>query len=98
MILALSRFTVKNGMAEDVKRAFRERPHRVEAHAGFVRLEVVSPRDAPEEIWLMTWWTDEASFRAWHGRHLHESHTSIPKGLKLVPQSTELRVLDLVAT
>jgi heme-degrading monooxygenase HmoA len=97
--VALSRFTVANGMAGAVKTAFLDRPHLVDGVPGFIRLEVLSPRDDPREIWLVTFWRDEASFDAWHGSHLrHEAHRGIPRGLKLVPRSFELRRFDLVAT
>lgn len=90
--MALSRFTVANGMEEEVKEAFRNRPRLVEGAPGFVRMEVLCPVDAPAEIWLLTWWSDEASYRSWHHSHLyHDSHAGIPKGLKLVPGATEVR-------
>ena len=88
---ALSRFVVANSMAAEVKAAFRSRPHLVDGAPGFRRMEVISPVDCPEEIWLLTFWTDEASFRTWHHSHLyHEAHQGIPKGLKLVPGSTKI--------
>ncbi len=99
VFIALSRFTVANGMAGKVKDAFVNRPHLVDRAPGFIRLEVMSPCDAPAEIWLFTYWHDEASYRKWHRSHLyHEAHRGIPKGLKLVPRSAELRCFELVAT
>ena len=95
--IALSRFTVANEMTEQVKRAFVERPHLVDEAPGFVRLEVLSPMDNPDEIWLFTYWTDEHSFKVWHHSHLyHKSHKAIPKGLKLVPKSASLRYFEQV--
>ncbi len=41
------------------------------AAAGFV--EVISPVASPEEIWLLTFWADEASFRTWHHSHLYHA-------------------------
>jgi heme-degrading monooxygenase HmoA len=97
--VALSRFTVANGMTAEVKRAFLERPHLVDEAPGFVRMEVMSPVDAPDEIWLLTFWSDEPSFRAWHHGHLYrESHAGIPKGLKLVPKSVEIRYFEHVGS
>lgn len=99
MFLALSRFIVANGMTAEVKAAFANRPHLVDAAQGFVRLDVFSPRDDPDEIWLLTYWTEEAHYRAWHRSHAyHESHAAIPKGLKLVPRSAEIRLFDHVAS
>lgn len=99
MFVALSRFTVMNDMAEQVREAFRGRPHLVDRAPGFVRMEVMSPLEAPKEIWLVTWWTDEASYRSWHrGHDYHEAHQGIPKGLKLVPRSAEIRLFEVFAT
>ena len=88
MIVALSRFTIANGMAEEVRAAFRDRPHLVDAASGFLGMEVMSPFDRPAEIWLVTRWADEPSYRNWHRGHTyHEAHKGIPKGLKLVPEA-----------
>ena len=97
--IALSRFTVANEMTGKVKQAFLERPHLVDDAPGFVRLEVLTPLDNPDEIWLFTYWTDENSFRVWHHSHLyHESHKAIPKGLKLVPKSASIRYFERVCS
>ncbi len=99
MFVALSKFTIANDMAGEVKEAFVSRPHLVEAAPGFVRLDVISPVDDPQEVWLLTYWQDEESFRVWHHGHLyHESHRGIPKGLKLVPRSASLRFFEHVAS
>lgn len=96
---AISRFTIANGMTAEVKVAFRTRPHLVDNAAGFRRMEVISPVDRPEEIWLITFWEDEGSFRIWHRSHLYrDSHKGIPKGLKLVPGETEIRHFEHVAS
>jgi heme oxygenase (mycobilin-producing) len=97
--VALSRFVIANGMTDEVKRAFAERPHLVDEAPGYLRMDVLSPLECPEEIWLVTYWSDEQSFRAWHHSHLyHESHGRIPKGLKLVPRSAELRYFEHVSS
>lgn len=97
--IALSRFTIANGMVDEVRTAFANRPHLVDEVPGFLRMEVMSPQDDPREIWLFTWWRDEHSFRSWHHGHLyHEAHRGIPKGLKLVPGSAQLRRFHLVCT
>lgn len=98
MFVAMSKFAIANGMTAEVKQAFRERPHLVDDAPGFVRMDVISPVDVPEEIWLITYWTDEPSYRTWHRGHTyHASHQGIPKGLKLVPKSTEIRFFEHVS-
>jgi len=96
--VAVSRFSAAQGI-DLVKQAFRGRPHRVDSAAGFVRMDVLSPCDAPNEIWLITYWKDESSYRTWHHSHLYkESHHGIPKGLRLVPKSVSIRFFEHVAS
>ena len=71
----LSRFVVANDMDAKVKQAFIFRPHLVDNAAGFVRMDVLSPEDMPNEIWLMTYWVDIASYRTWHKSHAYHSLT-----------------------
>ena len=98
MFVALSRFTIRNDMAEQVRQAFIARPHLVDAASGFLGMHVMSPIENPSEIWLMTRWADEPSYVAWHKSHSYpDSHKGIPKGLKLVPGSVEIRCFDLFA-
>ena len=97
--VSISRFRVRNGMESDVADAFRARPHLVEDAPGFVRMDVLSPAEDPAEFWLVTYWTDEDSFRAWHHGHaFRESHAAIPKGLKLDAAATELRGFRYVSS
>ena len=98
MFVALSRFQIANGMEGEVKEAFRNRPHLVEDAPGFLRLEVLSPVDHRDEIWLFTYWADEESFRIRHKGHTYrEAHKGIPKGLKLVPKSASIRHFEHVS-
>ena len=98
MFVALSRFTIRNDMAEAVRQAFSGRPHLVDQAQGFLGMQVMSPVENPAEIWLVTRWRDEQSYRTWHKSHdYHASHKGIPKGLKLVPKSAEIRYFDMFA-
>jgi heme-degrading monooxygenase HmoA len=96
MFVAMSRFTVANGMSAEVRDAFMKRPHLVDNAPGFIRMEVWNARDASDEFWLVTYWEDEPTFQEWHRNHRHESHASIPRGLKLVPGSAEVRYFQYV--
>ena len=97
--VALSRFEIRNEMQQEVRAAFLNRPHLVDDAPGFLRMEVLSPQENSGEIWLLTFWTDEESFRTWHHSHLYrESHKGIPKGLKLVPKSVELRFFEHICS
>ncbi len=93
MFTVISKFTVdnKNNMTDSVKNAYCERPHIVENAAGFVRLDVLSPLENPNEIWLITYWADESSFQEWYRTHqFKEAHSKIPAGLKLTSKKTEM--------
>ena len=97
--VALSQFTIANDMVAEVRQAFLDRPHLVDRAPGFLRMEVISPVDASDEIWLLTYWTDETSFRDWHRSHEYrESHGQVPKGLKLVPRSARLRFFEHICS
>ncbi len=98
MIVALSRFTIANDMSEEVRRAFLQRPHLVDTEQGFLGMEVMSPMDNANEIWLLTRWVDAQSYEQWHRGHTyHDSHKGIPKGLKLLSGSTKIRVFEVFA-
>jgi heme-degrading monooxygenase HmoA len=97
--VSLSKFVIANEMTNEVKEAFRHRPHLVDEQPGFVHLDVFSPLDRPEEIWLVTHWIDAESFKLWHQSHLYrDSHRGIPKGLKLMPGETEIRHFEHICS
>lgn len=82
-----------------MKEAFRQRPHMVDAEPGFIWLEVMTPQETPSEFWLLTYWTDEQSFRTWHRGHTyHASHKGIPKGLRLDPKQTQLSFVEHICS
>ena len=99
MFVALSKFVVANEKADCVKEAFRNPPHSVETAPGFERLDVLSPTENPKEIWLLTYWSHRRAFEEWHKSHLYrESHSGIPKGLKLVSKGTTLSPFEHVTS
>jgi heme-degrading monooxygenase HmoA len=92
MFISISSFVIANDMVKEVQEAFHNRPHLVDKAPGFVRMEVFSPQANPHEFWLMSYWTDEESFKAWYKtHHYHDAHAGIPKGVKLVPNSVSVR-------
>lgn len=96
MFVAVSIFEVANGMAEEVKKAFINRPHFVDKAPGFIELKILSPQENLNEIWVTTFWHEESQYQHWYKNHMKESHNNIPKGLKLVPGSTRLRYFEQV--
>jgi len=97
MILAVSRFRVRNGMEKEVEAAFVARPHLVDGAAGFLGMETFTDLRDPTVFHLVTRWTDASSFHAWHSSPAHkQSHQGIPKGLKLDPAYTQVVLLDRI--
>lgn len=93
MVTVISRFRVRNGLEGEVRRAFLERPRRVEGERGFCGLEVLTDASDPSVFVLLTRWTSEPAFRAWHHSDAHHrSHEMIPQGLKLDASFTQLVV------
>jgi heme-degrading monooxygenase HmoA len=99
MFVASSKFVVANEMTAAVKAAFQNRPHLVDTVAGFIRMDVLSPHDNPNEIWLLTYWDTAEQYHHWHrsDQH-HQSHQWIPKGLKLVPEATEIQFFEHIGS
>jgi len=101
MFVVISKFTVGDGgaMTTAVRRAFVDRPHLVDSANGFQRMDVLSPLDHPDEIWLITHWTDQSCFKTWHASHQYQdSHSGIPPGLKLISEKTEMLFFEHVAS
>ena len=99
MFVAVSHFVIANNMVEEVRQAFRNRPHLVDEAEGFIRMEVISPTEQPSAIWLMTYWKDKESFEAWHGSHQYkDSHIGIPAGLKLVPGENRISYFEHICS
>jgi len=97
MIIAMSRFRVKNDREQDVRQAFLDRPRFVDGQTGFLGLEVFQDQTDSAVFYLVTRWSDACSFQTWHSSHAHKhSHELMPKGLKLDSAFTELRILERV--
>ena len=97
--VVISRFKVANGTSQEVRDAFLARPHLVDDVPGFRGMEVLSPTKDPDEFWLLTRWTDDASYRTWHQGHAYrESHKGIPRGLKLDAERTTIMTITSIAS
>lgn len=91
MVVVLSRFRVANGRQADVAAAFVRRPRLVDDVPGFLGLETFTDDQDAAIFYLLTRWTDFDAFRRWHGSAAHrESHSRMPKGLKLDPSFTHV--------
>jgi signal transduction histidine kinase/heme-degrading monooxygenase HmoA len=97
MILAISRFKVSNGMEAEVRAAFLSRPGFVDSARGFLGMETYNAKNDASIFYLVTRWSDQDSFHAWHhSQSHHESHRFIPKGLKLDGSYTQVIELERI--
>ena len=97
MVTVISRFRVRNGLEEGVRKAFLDRPRLVEKAPGFRSLEVLTNNADPSVFLVLTRWSDEESFRAWHRSEAHhQSHELIPKSLKLDSSFTSLTIGNVI--
>ncbi|CAN5461346.1 hypothetical protein BH23ACT6_BH23ACT6_23730 [soil metagenome] len=79
--VALSHVQVPAGGSHELVAAFHARLRAVDAWAGFDRLEVWAAQGDPTRFVMVSWWDDEASFRAYMGSEGHRrSHARIPQG------------------
>jgi heme-degrading monooxygenase HmoA len=98
MLLAISRFKVANGLEEEVKQAFFNRPHLVDTAAGYLGMETFTLQGDATVFYLVTRWTDVERFKTWHTSPAHHaSHKGIPKGLKLDPTFTQITLMERLA-
>ncbi len=81
----MTAFVVASELAVDpvgataLEEAFRDRLGEVEGHPGFQRLEVWRDDHHEGAYTMVTWWDDEASFRAYMGSMAHRrSHARVP--------------------
>ena len=100
MFVVVSKFAFTNDATSvnNMRAAFRDRPHLVENAPGFVRLDVLSPLELPNHIWLLTYWADRSSFDEWFGSHCYKaSHAEIPGGIRLIDPKSEILLFEHIA-
>lgn len=98
MILAISRFRISNGTQSTVAEAFANRVGLVDDQPGFLGMEVFTDTGDDALFYLVTRWTDQASFDSWHHSDAHrQSHRGMPRGMKLDKAHTRLFVMNRIA-
>jgi len=78
VVTVISRFRVRNGLEQEVRRAFLDRPRLVEKAAGFCGLDVLTDDANPSVFLLLTRWTDAPSFQAWYRSEAHHQSALVP--------------------
>ena len=74
MFIAINRMSVPDKFKERFQQAFLDRAQAVDRRPGFVRAEVLKPKEGDEFI-VMTHWQSEEDFNAWVGSpEFHEGH------------------------
>ncbi|WP_278913868.1 antibiotic biosynthesis monooxygenase family protein [Deinococcus wulumuqiensis] len=65
MMTVMNRIGVKPEFAAQFEESFRNRAGLVDGMPGFIRNEVLRPTKPGDPYIVLTYWQDEASFRAW---------------------------------
>ncbi|OIO61261.1 MAG: antibiotic biosynthesis monooxygenase [Alphaproteobacteria bacterium CG_4_10_14_0_2_um_filter_63_37] len=79
MIVVANRIPVAEGHEEAFVERFKTRAGEVERQPGFMRLEVLKPLQSDYHV-VLTWWQDEASFKAWtESPAFAQAHARRPK-------------------
>lgn len=97
MMLVISRFKVAGGKEEEVRAAFLHRPRLVDSAPGFLGMEVFTDAQDPSLFFLVTRWTDQASFDDWHHSEAYRlANRQFPAGLKVAAGFNEISRLEPV--
>lgn len=95
MLVVISKFKVSENSTQPVAKAYQERPKQVDHYPGFLGLEVLRPKEAKNEFWLITRWDSEDTFKKWFASHeFHKAHQAIPKGVCIEPGSHEIILFE----
>ena len=102
MYVSMSRLRVAASESGALVDAFRRRAHLVDDAPGFIDLEVWRSDRDPEEVLMVSRWTDRASFTAYMRSEQHRvSHDRIPPELQAaikLERLEHLHTYEVVAT
>jgi diguanylate cyclase (GGDEF)-like protein len=89
MVTAISRFRVRDAREGEVRRASLNHARLVENAAGFRGIDILTDAADPLAFLLLTRWTDEKSFQAWHQLVPPESNVENISDTVLLPEAQE---------
>jgi heme-degrading monooxygenase HmoA len=99
--VSVSRLRVDHDRSDDLVAAFQRRAGLVEAHAGFVDLQVWRSDRDPAEVLMVSRWRDREAFKAYMKSADHRfSHGRIDPSLKdaiALQRLEQLHTYDVVA-
>lgn len=103
MITVANRIFVKPEFHDQFEARFQDRAGLVDGMAGFIANQVLRPAKEGDPFVVLTFWEDEASFRAWteseEFRAGHARSGSLPKEAFSGPNKIEIhRVVQAVGT
>lgn len=100
-VVVISRIRIVSGNAADVARQYRNRAGVVDDVPGFLGLDVLQPRDDPDEFWIYTRWATHAAYEAYRkGTKFREAHAriaSIPGIVKIDKDAHSVMTFDVLA-
>jgi heme-degrading monooxygenase HmoA len=102
MYISMSHLSISPDRAPELVEAFSRRSGLVEAHEGFIDLQVWQSDRVSGEIVMVSRWTDRACFKAYMRSADHRaSHDRIPPSLRAAIKLTSLQHMhnfEVVAT
>ena len=63
----MKRISADPQMVDSIRKTLDGPPHLHGRPDGFVRLEMIRPVNAPDEVWLMTYWQDRDAYQTFCG-------------------------------
>ncbi|MEH0146886.1 antibiotic biosynthesis monooxygenase [Corynebacterium sp. Q4381] len=97
-IVKINAISVPEGQGEELERRFAARKHAIDAQAGFEGFQLLRPVKGEERYFVVTRWTDEASYQAWwegEGRAGHAKPAGERGGAEhAAPVSTRAELLE----
>ena len=94
MYVSVSRLRVEPDRCDELVAAFRRRAGLVDAHTGFVDLQVWRSDRDPGEVLMVTRWRDREAFKAYMRSSDHRiSHDRVDRSLKEVIKLERLEQL-----
>ena len=64
-VVKINRLAVPESQQPELEKRFAARKHSVDGAPGFEGFELLRPTDGGEHYFVLTRWTDDASFQAW---------------------------------
>ncbi|MGP6174988.1 antibiotic biosynthesis monooxygenase family protein [Corynebacterium sp. A21] len=97
-IVKINAITIPEGRGEELEKRFAQRKHAVDSAPGFEGFQLLRPTAGESRYFVVTQWTDQASYEAWRDGDSRSAHQA-PAGeapRKPVASGAELLEFEVV--